>query len=100
MYKEKKSKAKKAVAMAKGRAYEDLYARLKPKEDEKKLYRCTGIVQFSSSAVLQQPIRIRPLRRLEDSLIETFTHFASQHIMWSQGMDLLAAFFMTLQKSR
>ena len=39
MYKEKKSKAKKAVAMAKGRAYEDLYARLEIKEGEKELYR-------------------------------------------------------------
>ena len=29
IYKEKKSKAKKAVAMAKGRAYDNLYARLK-----------------------------------------------------------------------
>ena len=28
MYKQKKSKAKKAVAMAKGRAYDNLYARL------------------------------------------------------------------------
>ena len=37
--KKKKSKAKKAVAMAKGRAYDDLYARLKTKEGEKKLYR-------------------------------------------------------------
>ena len=35
MYKEKKSKAKKAVAMAKGRAYENLYARLETKEGEK-----------------------------------------------------------------
>ena len=39
MYKEKKSKAKKAVAMAKGRAYEDLYARLETKKGEKELYR-------------------------------------------------------------
>ena len=39
MYKEKKSKAKKAVVMAKGRAYEDLYARLETKEGEKKWYR-------------------------------------------------------------
>ena len=39
MYKEKKSKAKKAVAMAKGRAYDNLYARLKIKEGEKELYR-------------------------------------------------------------
>ena len=39
IYKEKKSKAKKAVAMAKGRAYEDLYARLETKEGEKELYR-------------------------------------------------------------
>ena len=31
MYKEKKSKAKKAVAMAKGRTNEDLYARLETK---------------------------------------------------------------------
>ena len=31
IYKEKKSKAKKAVAMAKGHAYEDLYARLETK---------------------------------------------------------------------
>ena len=38
IYKEKKSKAKKAVAMAKGRAYDDLHARLE-KKDEKKLYR-------------------------------------------------------------
>ena len=39
IYKEKKNKAKKAVAMAKGRAYEDLYARLETKEAEKELYR-------------------------------------------------------------
>ena len=40
IYKEKKSKAKKAVAMAKGRAYGNLYAtRLKTKEGEKELYR-------------------------------------------------------------
>ena len=39
MYKKKKSKAKKAVAMAKGRAYKDFYARLETKESEKKLYR-------------------------------------------------------------
>ena len=39
IYKEKKSKAKKAVAMAKGRAYEDLYARLEVKKGEKELYR-------------------------------------------------------------
>ena len=38
MYKEKKSKAKKAVAMAKGRAYENLYARLETKEGEKERY--------------------------------------------------------------
>ena len=31
VYKEKKSKAKKAVAMAKGRAYDNLYARLETK---------------------------------------------------------------------
>ena len=35
----KKSKAKKAVAMAKGRAYDDLCARLETKEGEKELYR-------------------------------------------------------------
>ena len=35
----KKSKAKKVVAMAKGRAYDNLYARLETKEDEKELYR-------------------------------------------------------------
>ena len=35
----KKSKAKKAVAMAKGRAYDNLYERLETKEGEKKLYR-------------------------------------------------------------
>ena len=39
IYKEKKSKAKKAVAVAKGRAYDDLYARLETKEGEKELYR-------------------------------------------------------------
>ena len=39
MYKEKKTKAKKAVAMAKGCAYDDLYARLETKEGEKELYR-------------------------------------------------------------
>ena len=38
-YKEKKSKAKKAVTMAKRRAYDDLYARLETKEGEKELYR-------------------------------------------------------------
>ena len=37
--KEKKSKAKKAVAMAKGRVYDNLYARLESKEGEKELYR-------------------------------------------------------------
>ena len=35
IYKEKKSKAKKAVAMAKGHAYDDLYTRLETKECEK-----------------------------------------------------------------
>ena len=35
----KKSKAKKAVAMAKGRAYDNLYARLETKEGKKQLYR-------------------------------------------------------------
>ena len=39
VYKEKKNKAKKAVAMAKGRAYDDFYARLETKEGEKELYR-------------------------------------------------------------
>ena len=39
IYKEKKSKTKKAVAMAKGRAYDNLYARLETKEGEKELYR-------------------------------------------------------------
>ena len=39
IYKEKISKAKKAVAMAKGRVYNDLYAKLETKEDEEKLYR-------------------------------------------------------------
>ena len=37
--KKKKSKAKKAAAMEKGRACKDLYARLETKEDEKELYR-------------------------------------------------------------
>ena len=35
----KKSKAKKAVAIAKGHAYDDLYARLETKQGEKELYR-------------------------------------------------------------
>ena len=39
MYKEKKSKIKKAVVMVKGYAYEDLHARLKTKKGEKELYR-------------------------------------------------------------
>ena len=39
IYKEKKSKAKKTVAMAKGSAYDDLYARLETKEGEKELYK-------------------------------------------------------------
>ena len=37
IYKEKKSKAKKAVAMANGRAYNNLYARLETKKGEKEL---------------------------------------------------------------
>ena len=37
MYKEKKSKAKKAVTMAKAYSYEDFYARLETKEGEKEL---------------------------------------------------------------
>ena len=39
IYKEKKSKAKKAVAMANGRSYDNLYGRLETKEGEKELYR-------------------------------------------------------------
>ena len=39
VYKEKKNKAKKEVVMAKGRAYDNLYARLETKEGEKELYR-------------------------------------------------------------
>ena len=39
IYKEKKSKVKKAVVMAKRRAYENLYARLETKEGEKEFYR-------------------------------------------------------------
>ena len=39
MYKEKKSKAKKAIAMAKGHEYENFYAGLETKEGEKELYR-------------------------------------------------------------
>ena len=39
VYKEKKSKAKKAVSIGKGRTYDDLYARLATKEGEKELYR-------------------------------------------------------------
>ena len=39
IYKEKKSKAKKAVVMAKGYAYDNLYTRLETKEGEKELYR-------------------------------------------------------------
>ena len=39
MHKVKTTKAKKAVVVAKGRAYEDLYARLETKEGEKDLYR-------------------------------------------------------------
>ena len=38
MYKDKKSKAKKTVAMAKGCAYDNLYARLETKKGEKELY--------------------------------------------------------------
>ena len=37
--KKKKSKAKKAVTMAKGRTYDNLYARLETKEGEKEFYR-------------------------------------------------------------
>ena len=39
IFKEKKSKAKKAVAMEKGRAHDDFYARLETKEGEKVFYR-------------------------------------------------------------
>ena len=39
VYKIKKNKAKKAVAMAKGRAYDNFYARLETKKGEKELYR-------------------------------------------------------------
>ena len=37
IYKEKKSKTKKAVAKVKGRAYDNFYARLETKEGEKEL---------------------------------------------------------------
>ena len=46
MYKEKKGKAKKSVAMAKGRAYDNLYAKLETKEGEKELYRLYRTVQI------------------------------------------------------
>ena len=50
MYKEKKSNAKKVVAMAKRCAYKDLYARLETKEGEKELYvgclKSNGTVQL------------------------------------------------------
>ena len=39
IYKEKKRKAKKAVAMGKGRVHDNLYARLEIKKGEKELYR-------------------------------------------------------------
>ena len=39
IYKQKKSKANKAVEMAKRRTYDNLYARLETKEGEKELYR-------------------------------------------------------------
>ena len=39
IYKEKKSEAKKAVAKAKGHAYDNLYARLETKKDQEELYR-------------------------------------------------------------
>ena len=39
VYKEKKNKAKKAVSMANGHAYDDLYAILETKEGENELYR-------------------------------------------------------------
>ena len=39
IYKEKKSTAKKVVAMAKGRAYDNLYERVQTKEGEKELHR-------------------------------------------------------------
>ena len=39
VYKEKKNKAKKAVVITKGRAHDDLYARLETKQGEKELYR-------------------------------------------------------------
>ena len=39
IYKEKKSKTKKAVTMAKGRTYGDFYSRLETKKGEKELYR-------------------------------------------------------------
>ena len=42
IYKEKKNKAKKAIAMAKGRAYDNFYARLETKAGEKELYRLAG----------------------------------------------------------
>ena len=40
--KKKKNKVKKAVAMAKGHAYDNSYARLETKEGEKELYRLAG----------------------------------------------------------
>ena len=62
IYKEKKSKAKKAVAMAKGRAYDDLYARLarqrdragKDVQDVKVIKDENGDVMINSEAVLKK----------------------------------------------
>ena len=46
----KKSKAKKAVAMAKGCEYDDLYARLETKEGEKELYKLARIEWRSANS--------------------------------------------------
>ena len=61
IYKEKKSKAKKTVAMAKGRAYDDLYARLETKEGEKELYRLARQRDRAGKDV--QHVRVRKDKR-------------------------------------
>ena len=49
--KQKKSKAKKAVVMTKGHAYDNLYARLETKEGEKELYRLTRQIEIEQGKI-------------------------------------------------
>ena len=73
-------KAKKAVAMAKGRAYDNLYARLETKKDEKKLYRLARQRDRSGKDVLH-------LRVIKDENVNVMVNLEAVLKRWKEYFE-------------